>query len=44
MRRQLLRKCWSKNYKYILDKFPAIHFDLIFLLRLFKFEDILVLK
>lgn len=31
MRRQLLQKCWSESYKYILDKFLAVHVNLIFL-------------
>lgn len=36
MRRQRLQKCWNENYKYILDKFLAIHFDLIFWLDFLK--------
>lgn len=31
-------KCWNENYKYILGKFLAIHFDLIFLLDSFKLK------
>lgn len=40
--RQLLQKRWSESYKYILGKFLAVHFNLIFLDL--KIEGILVLR
>lgn len=38
MRRQLLQKCWNENYKCILGKFLAIHFNLIILLDFLKLK------
>lgn len=35
MRRQVLQKCWNKNYK---NRFLAIHFNLIFLLDFLKLK------
>lgn len=36
MRRQLLQRCCNENDKYLLGKFLAIHFNLIFLLDFLK--------